>query len=486
MVGIIKKYGYKKLTLALSDFLSTLTAFLLTMYITSYGSMVSSNFYYLNAEKMFVFVFASFLIIPVFRYYQLYKHKYFLKAGEQAMLILKGLLITSIVIIILLFMIKTKYTLQDSRLQVILYFNFSFIFLLISRIIVLRNAFAANLLSTNLHKFLSRRAIAIGAGNLGHLFAQTVKSKHHYNIDLLGFIDDDPARTGTMYYGLEILSTSKNLVQFTEDNRVDEIYITIQKIPTTELLKLIEKCKLTNCHVNLVSDHFDIISKKWDDTEFQDLKIISISSNTSPLYSEKFKRFFDIFVSLLLIIILSPLGLIFSLLIKLTSPGPVFYKTKVIGKDGKSFYWYKFRTMKKDSDETLHRQHLTKLISENNPNAKLKNDPRITAIGSYLRKFSLDELPQLFNVLKGDMSIVGPRPCLPYEYEVFKDWHKLRYKVIPGITGLAQIIARNRDDVSFNDTVILDLYYADNQSLWLDIKILFKTVPIMILGKGGV
>ena len=98
----------------------------------------------------------------------------------------------------------------------------------------------------------------------------------------------------------------------------------------------------------------------------------------------------------------------------------------------------------------------------------------------------MDELPQLVNVFKGDMSLVGPRPCLPYEYENFKEWHKLKYKVIPGMTGLAQIIARNRSDVTFSDSVILDLYYADNQSLWLDLKILFKTIPVMVFGKGGV
>jgi lipopolysaccharide/colanic/teichoic acid biosynthesis glycosyltransferase len=110
---------------------------------------------------------------------------------------------------------------------------------------------------------------------------------------------------------------------------------------------------------------------------------------------------------------------------------------------------------------------------------------RITPVGRILRKFSIDELPQLLSVFKGDMSLVGPRPCLPYEYEIFKEWHKLKYKVIPGMTGLAQIIARNRKDVTFNDSVLLDLYYADNQSLWFDLKILFRTLPIMVLGKGG-
>jgi undecaprenyl-phosphate galactose phosphotransferase len=267
---------------------------------------------------------------------------------------------------------------------------------------------------------------------------------------------------------------------------IDEIYVTIQKIDNKALLDLIEKCKLTTCQINLVSNHFDIINAKLDVNEFHDLKIISISSKASPLYSEKFKRIFDILISSILIAIISIPSLIISVLIKLTSSGTILYKTAVIGKDGKPFFWFKFRTMYEDNDPTIHKEHLKRLIVENHANQKLINDLRITKVGRILRKFSLDELPQLFNVFKGDMSLVGPRPCLPYEYEIFKDWHKLKYKVIPGMTGLAQITARNRKDVTFNDSVLLDLYYADNQSLWLDLKILFKTVPILMFGKGGV
>jgi undecaprenyl-phosphate galactose phosphotransferase len=142
--------------------------------------------------------------------------------------------------------------------------------------------------------------------------------------------------------------------------------------------------------------------------------------------------------------------------------------------------------MYSNNDPRDHQSHLENVILEDRGYKKLANDPRITTAGKLLRKFSLDELPQLINVLRGEMSLVGPRPCLPYEFKHFKEWHKLKYKVIPGMTGLAQLIARNRDDVTFSDSVILDLYYADNQSLWLDLKILFRTIPVMVLGKGGV
>ena len=394
--------------------------------------------------------------------------------------------IISIGIIIVIFLIKTQYALYDSRSQVIIYFLSSFLLLTFTRILIFRSALRGNYLGENIHKFLSRRVIAIGAGNLGRFFAESISLKKHYHIDLIGFLDDDISKQHDYILDKPVLGKVSDLYTIVDDQEIDEIYITIQKIDNKSLMELIEKCKLTQCTINMVSNHFDIVNVKLDENEYHDLKIISVTSKTSPLYSDKFKRIFDIVFSSILILILIPIFLIVAVLIKLTSRGSIFFKTTVIGKNGKPFYWYKFRTMYKDNDPAVHKEHLKKLIIENHANQKLIHDIRITKVGKILRKFSFDELPQLINVFKGDMSLVGPRPCLPYEYEIFKEWHKLKYKVIPGMTGLAQIIARNKKDVTFNDAILLDLYYADNQSLWLDLKILFKTVPIIFFGKGGI
>lgn len=484
--NFVKKWGPKKLVLSTSDFLCALIAIIISLTITANKDVeydLFNSFYY---EKILIFLAGAFLIVPIFRYYQLYKHKYFLKAGEQVLLILKGLLINNIVIILLIFIIKTRETLHDSRTQVIIYFSLSFLLLLITRILIFRKTFSGQYLTGNINRLLMRRALAIGAGRLGRYFAETISNKQHYHIDLVGYIDDDERKRSLFINGITVLGNTDELKNIIEQNEVDELYITIQNIENINLLKLIEKCKLTNCTVNLVSNHFDIINRKWDETEYHDLKIISISSKVSPLYSEKLKRIFDLLMSSILTIILSPFIFLIIISIKLTSRGPVFYKTTVIGKNGKAFTWFKFRTMYTDNDPTHHMEHLKNIISRNIGYQKLSNDPRVTPAGRILRKFSIDELPQIINVFIGNMSLVGPRPCLPYEFEEFKDWHKLRYKVIPGMTGLAQIIARNRKDVSFNDSILLDLYYADNQSMWLDIRILFKTLPIMVFGKGGV
>lgn len=483
---LVKKHGSKKIFLAINDLICALVSALLALALTLDKSIFeyATGIYFIR--KRLIFLAGAILIIPIFRYYQLYKHKYFLKVGEQTLLILKGLLIDSIFIIILIFLVKTQDTLHESRTQVILYFIFSFATILVTRVLVFRSVLKATYLGVNLNKFLSRRAIAVGAGGLGNFFAESLEIKQYYHIDLVGFLDDDEALKGQRIGKYRVLGKTTELRKIVDDKEIDEIYITIQKIDNKALLDLIERCKLTDCQVNLVSNHFEIINARWDENEFHDLKVISISSKASPLYSEKFKRIFDIAASSLLIAVLAVPALLVATMIKLTSRGPVFFKTSVIGKYSKPFYWYKFRTMYDKNDTSIHEEHLKKLIVENHANQKLINDIRVTLPGKWLRKFSFDELPQLLNVFRGDMSLVGPRPCLPYEYEIFKDWHRLRSKVIPGMTGLAQIIARNRRDVTFNDSILLDLYYADNQSLWLDLKILFKTIPIVIFGKGGV
>lgn len=481
----IKKWGAKKLILSVNDLFCTFTAFVLALYFTAPGISV-----YLTEitfiEKLAIFIIGAILIVPIFRYYQLYKHKYFLRIGEQTLLILKGLLINSIIIIISIFIIKTQEALHDSRTQVIIYFALSFVLLVFTRVLLLRRILRANYVGGNIKEFITRRALAVGAGNLGIFFSEILTVKPHYHIELIGFIDENPAKLKTVVNRIPVIGTVDNLLEITEEQEIDEIFITIQNIENKKLLDLIEKCKLTNCHVNLVSNHFDIISAKLDEGEYHDLKVISVSPKYSPLYSEKFKRIFDIAVSGLLIVLLMPVLVLIGLLIKFNSSGPVFYRTDVIGKNGRKFRWTKFRTMAYNNDEAIHKTHLEALITSDKGYKKLENDPRITKVGKFLRKFSLDELPQLWNVFTGSMSLVGPRPCLPYEFEHFKEWHKLKYKVIPGITGLAQIIARNREDVTFSDSVLLDLYYADNQSLWLDLKILFKTIPVMLLGKGGI
>jgi lipopolysaccharide/colanic/teichoic acid biosynthesis glycosyltransferase len=205
------------------------------------------------------------------------------------------------------------------------------------------------------------------------------------------------------------------------------------------------------------------------------------------------KRTTDIVTSLGVLVIGFPFLLAIALLIKLTSKGPVFFKQERVGEDGETFALFKFRTMRTDCDDSLHREFTRNFIQGRLPEPsldagksevyKLTDDPRITAVGGFLRKTSLDELPQFINILKGEMTIVGPRPPLPYEYECYDEWHKLRLKVRPGLTGLWQVSGRST--VPFHEMVMMDIYYIENWSMLLDLKIMLKTVPVMLAGTGG-
>jgi lipopolysaccharide/colanic/teichoic acid biosynthesis glycosyltransferase len=198
----------------------------------------------------------------------------------------------------------------------------------------------------------------------------------------------------------------------------------------------------------------------------------------------------DIIIASILLLLFGPLMLLIGIGIKLHSPGPILYKQKRIGKDGRPFRMYKFRSMRDGSSEELHKNHVQGLMRNNSHpsdigqgSLKLSNDFRITWLGRWLRRLSLDELPQLFNVLVGDMSMVGPRPPLPYEYELYEERHKERLSILPGITGYWQVTARNQ--ASFEEMVQLDLKYIQEKSLWLDLCIMTKTPVEMIRGKGG-
>jgi lipopolysaccharide/colanic/teichoic acid biosynthesis glycosyltransferase len=185
-----------------------------------------------------------------------------------------------------------------------------------------------------------------------------------------------------------------------------------------------------------------------------------------------------------MLLVAGPFMATIALLIKRDSPGPVFYRREVVGKDGKTFKMYKFRTMDDRNDQSQHLAFMERFIRGKVTNEfYLKEEKRVTKIGAVLREYSLDELPQLWNVLKGEMSLVGPRFCSIEEYRFYKPWHKKRTAVKPGITGIWQVRARSA--VSYDDMVTLDIYYIENMSIWLDLELLLRTLPVVFSGKGS-
>lgn len=241
-----------------------------------------------------------------------------------------------------------------------------------------------------------------------------------------------------------------------------------------------------NITVHIFPRHHDVNAGMGDLTLYPDVPFQSNFRKSEHLL----KRGMDVIASFILLCLLAPLFALIALVIKLNSKGPVFFRQVRVGHQGKPFRFWKFRSMYVDSDATIHKEFVTKFISHgqaathNKLVYKITNDPRVTPTGRFLRKTSLDELPQLWNVLRGDMSLVGPRPALPYELECYAPWHRRRLlEVKPGITGLWQVTGRSR--TSFNDMVRLDLRYVQQWSIWLDLKILLQTPKAVLTGEGA-
>lgn len=286
------------------------------------------------------------------------------------------------------------------------------------------------------------------------------------------------------------LGDLRELPEIVEQKSIDEIIITDETIDKRILISLLDYCTSEGISVWFPPQLLPIIDLKLYIDDFCGLPMIRLGSQKHAFIFNKIKHALDALVVLPTLVLLVPLFLVIGLAIKLNSRGPIFFRTKMMGKNGKPFTMFKFRSMKPDTSDEPHKHYVSKLINgqihENSGKGgvfKLTEDHRVTSIGRLLRKFSMDELPQLINVLKGDMSLVGPRPCLPYEYEMYKDWHKKRLTVRPGISGVWQVAGRSA--VAFEDMVLLDLYYIYNRCLSLDVSILYETAFVVLERKGA-
>lgn len=261
---------------------------------------------------------------------------------------------------------------------------------------------------------------------------------------------------------------------------IQEIIVT-ERIEDEKLLKLISFKRKKGISIKIIPESYLLFSKNLIFDQISGIPLLEIEVSALEGFQGYLKEIMDIVLGALGLIVFSPFFLIISILIKLDSEGPVFYKHLRVGRYGKPFYLWKFRTMYKDADKILDKY--PELKKEFEKEFKLKNDPRVTRVGKFLRKFSLDEIPQIFNILKGEMSIVGPRPITFKELEKYGEYAEEILRVKPGLTGLWQVSGRS--DVDYSQRVKFDLYYIQNWSILLDIKIIFKTIPSVLFGKGA-
>ena len=305
-----------------------------------------------------------------------------------------------------------------------------------------------------------------------------------------GFIASDTDDAIECSVSKSCLGSVNELPEIASSTEINDIVITDEDIEKDLLLRILDYCIAQHLNVWFSPKLLHIINIKIQPDYLCGLPMIRLCTQKFSWLFNPIKHGLDALVTLPLAILLSPVFLVIALAVKLTSEGPVFYKPDAIGRHGHVFKMFKFRSMCVDSSCEIHKDYVTKLIKgeigqkgTDGQTLKITDDPRITSVGKFLRRFSLDELPQLINVLKGEMSLVGPRPCLPYEYEQYEEWYKKRVSVRPGITGVWQVTGRS--EVAFEDMILLDLYYIYNRSVLLDFQVLLETAAVVLKQKGA-
>ncbi len=329
-----------------------------------------------------------------------------------------------------------------------------------------------------------RHMLIIGTNPRSARFARKIDANPQLGYKIIGFVDDEWSGISEFQQaGYTLVANIKNFPAFLMDNVVDDVVVTLPvKSSYDKISKIVDMCEKQGIIIRFLSDFFNQKLARSRAEQFDDENVVTLYTGAMEGGAILIKRVIDFFLSLISIILLFPLFFIISLLVKLTSSGPVFFIQERLGLNKRRFRLYKFRSMIRDAESKL--SEMENLNEVDGPAFKIKNDPRITSFGKFLRRTSLDELPQFINVLKGDMSLVGPRPLPVRDYNGFdQDWQRRRFSVRPGITCLWQI--NGRSNVSFDKWMELDMEYIDQWSLLLDLKILVKTIPIVFKGAGA-
>ena len=338
-------------------------------------------------------------------------------------------------------------------------------------------------------KFVRRRGynyrniLIVGRNNRAEKIVNRIEKSTEFGLRIIGFIDEGNNNNNheflKKYKCLGNLDALENIIR---GNVVDEVFILLPiKSFYSKIEDILRVCEYTGVEVKISTDLFNLGLAKSSVFYYDDVPVIDLYSSPKMNLQFIIKRVLDIFVSMILLVLFAPIVAVICLLIKITSKGPIHFKQTRLGYNGRPFSCIKFRTMVEDAEKL--KDELIAFNEMDGPVFKMKNDPRITKMGSFLRKTSLDELPQLINVLKGEMSLVGPRPPLPEEVNLYDLKDRRRLSMKPGITCLWQINGRNT--ISFEKWMELDRKYIDQWSLWLDLKILLKTIPAVLKGSGA-
>jgi exopolysaccharide biosynthesis polyprenyl glycosylphosphotransferase len=322
------------------------------------------------------------------------------------------------------------------------------------------------------------RVVVVGDNSAGRMIMQSIAAQPHLGYQVAGFL---ALAAGPDFGRFKRLGTLEELPQVCELHGVDEVIIALPSAFHSEILGVRDHCQRDGLRFKLVPDLYELSLNRIDLDAINGIPLLSVKEPTLQGWNQLTKRALDVALAGFGLLLFSPVWLLIALAIKLDSPGPVLFRQERVGRGETPFQVLKFRSMRRDADQIVH-----ELLAQNEatgPLFKMKKDPRLTRVGRWLRRMSLDEWPQLWNVLRGEMSVVGPRPPLPREVAQYEPWHRRRLEAAPGLTGLWQVSGRS--ELGFDEMVMLDLYYIENWSLGLDVRILLRTIPAVCRGRGA-
>ncbi len=472
----IKKVWYGAFLVA-NDIIFLMFSFYMAYYIRFFRGYFRPVDISYTLDQNYVFYSVIFIVtnIIIFFIFKLYNWDSIYRGSGYYLRIVKGYAI-NLVLIILIGYLFEQFTF--SRIWLALMLGLGIVTLCASRFIIE----VVSQVTIN-HLKVAPKTIIVGIGENGKRIEDTFSRRAFWGYEILGYVDTKQRINSNADYASQfnILGPIDDIGQVVKKYNVQRIIICGLEYKYTEMLDIVEKLKSFDVSTLIFPGFFEFSIRRMAMREISGIPLIQVANIGFFGFNLFLKNLMDYTLGSIIFLFFIPIYLAVGLMIKFDSPGPVFYKQKRYTKDCKEFYIYKFRTMFIDADKKL--AELRDKNEADGPIFKIKNDPRITRSGRFLRKFSIDELPQIINVLRGELSLVGPRPPIPEEVEEYEDWVKKRLNVKQGITGLWQISGRS--ELNFEEMARLDIYYIQNWSPGMDINIILKTIPAIIFSRGA-
>jgi exopolysaccharide biosynthesis polyprenyl glycosylphosphotransferase len=485
-----------KTTLAITDVALTLFSFVAAFYLRHHEAILQrtpqGNLTWSREFAPYAVLLP--LVIPIRlllnRYYDLYRVRGEFSFIEDVARVFRATAIGSLLIVAATFMYRGGIAYRT--------FSYSRGLFLLDFLLALMSMGAVRMLLRGGQILVRRRGVnliptlIVGRGPEAALCIQEMRARPELGYRVIGIVENGPVdlTSADSFEGVPVIADLKSLPEAIRESGANEVIISDPNVPGEALFDvMIQTGRRRGVEFRIAPTLLNCLPSKTEIDQVGSLPMVTLFRSPLSSAARLAKRISDLIITSLALTVLAPVWLLIALLIKLDSRGPVFYKQERVGMDGRVFLFYKFRTMHAGTDDARHREYQRRYISgqpdsnlgdDEKPAYKLRGDERVTRLGRVLRKLSLDELPQLFNVLRGDMSVVGPRPPIPYEVESYELWHRKRLDMKPGITGLWQVSGRNR--LPFDEMVRMDLYYIENWSLLLDMKIILQTLPVMLRG----